>query len=106
MRIDTAPIPGDPAATVRKMAQVRRAALAPLQPSSTDRAIAQQASSNAAQARQDLAATGGQSAEEATQEEEATAQAEASRGSEQDQQASEKANQALSTSRLFAGLFG
>lgn len=40
-----------PEATIRKMQQIRRAALAPAQPSGTDRAVAAQASQIEAQAR-------------------------------------------------------
>ncbi|MDD9903810.1 MAG: putative metalloprotease CJM1_0395 family protein [Rhodospirillaceae bacterium] len=38
--IDTSPVPGNPEATIRKMEQVKRAALAPTQPSSQDRRVA------------------------------------------------------------------
>jgi hypothetical protein len=38
--IDSSPVKGDPKATVRKMEQVVRAALAPAQPSGQDRAVA------------------------------------------------------------------
>jgi len=38
--IDTSKVAGDPQATIRKMQQVRRAALAPANPSSQDRAVA------------------------------------------------------------------
>ena len=55
VQIDTAPIPGDPDATIRKMQQVRRAALAPSQPSSQDRAVAAQALAAEQQARAELA---------------------------------------------------
>lgn len=41
--IDVSPIAGDPQATVRKMQQVQRAALAPADPSGADRAIAARA---------------------------------------------------------------
>jgi len=41
--IDTAPVDGDPQATLRKAAHVRRAALAPADPSPQDRAVAAQA---------------------------------------------------------------
>ncbi len=43
-----------PEATIQKMSQVRRAALAPLDPSSADRAIAAQASQQLAAAQQEL----------------------------------------------------
>jgi hypothetical protein len=50
VQIDMSPA-GSPEATIRKMQQVRRAALAPSQPSGTDRAVAAQASQIEAQAR-------------------------------------------------------
>jgi SprA family protein len=40
VQIDASPIRGDPDATIRKMEQVRRAALAPADPSPQDRAVA------------------------------------------------------------------
>lgn len=55
--IDTAPVPGDPQATIDKMEQVRRAALAPAEPSSQDRAVAAQAAQLIAQARAEMAAS-------------------------------------------------
>ncbi len=54
VQIDTSPVPGDPAATIQKMETVRRAALAPAQPSSQDRAVAAQAARQAQKARQQL----------------------------------------------------
>ena len=53
--IDSDPVPGDPEATIVKMQQVRRAALAPADPSSTDRRVAAQASQAEAKARQEIA---------------------------------------------------
>lgn len=53
--IDTAAVPGDPAATLDKLQQVQRAALAPAQPSAQDLAIAAQAAQGIAQARAELA---------------------------------------------------
>lgn len=44
--IDTAPVPGDPEETKRKMQVVRRAALAPAKPSPQDQAVAAAASRN------------------------------------------------------------
>lgn len=52
--IDVAAVPGDPAATVKKMQVVQRAALAVAQPSAADRAVAAQAAATAAQARAEL----------------------------------------------------
>jgi len=49
--IDTAKVPGDPQATIRKMQQVRRAALAPARPSGQDLAVAARAAQIANQAR-------------------------------------------------------
>ncbi len=59
VQIDTSPIEGDPRATVMKMQQVRRAALAPAQPSSQDRAVAAQALREEQKARGELAKQGG-----------------------------------------------
>lgn len=52
--IDTSPVEDDPAATIRKMQQVKRAALAPAEPSAQDRSVASTATQIEAQARQDL----------------------------------------------------
>lgn len=53
--IDTAAVAGDPQATIDKMEQVRRAALAPAEPSGQDLAVAAQAAQAIAQARAELA---------------------------------------------------
>ena len=53
--IDVSVVPGDPQATIEKMQVVRRAALAPLNPSATDRAVAAAASAKAAKAAAELA---------------------------------------------------
>lgn len=53
--IDVAPVANDPAATLAKMQTVQRAAMAPAQPSSADRAIAAKATAQAAEARAELA---------------------------------------------------
>ncbi len=52
--IDSAPVPGDPQATLVKAQTIRRAANAPAQPSAQDRAVALQASHMEAEARQQL----------------------------------------------------
>ncbi|MDY0131308.1 MAG: putative metalloprotease CJM1_0395 family protein [Desulforegulaceae bacterium] len=52
--IDTSPIPGNPEATIRKMDTVRSAALAPANPSGSDRAIASRASSTRIKASEEL----------------------------------------------------
>lgn len=54
VQIDTAEVPGDPAATLRKAQTIRRAANAPRNPSAQDRQVATQAAKMAAQARQEL----------------------------------------------------
>jgi hypothetical protein len=53
--IDTSPIPNDPQATLAKALIVQRAALAPADPSATDRRIAAAAAATATQARVELA---------------------------------------------------
>lgn len=55
VQIDVSPVQGDPQATIQKMQVVRRAALAPAQPSAADRSIAADAASKATQARAELA---------------------------------------------------
>ena len=57
--IDTSPVKGDPQATIAKMETVKRAALAPAQPSGQDQAVAAQAAAAEAQAQQELAAQKG-----------------------------------------------
>lgn len=52
--IDVSKVPDDPEATLRKAQTVRRAALAPENPSGADRAIAARAASMAAEAHRDL----------------------------------------------------
>jgi len=47
-------VPGNPAATIRKMETVRRAALAPSQPSAKDRQVAAEAQRKAQEARREL----------------------------------------------------
>ncbi len=54
VRIDTSPVEGDPEATLLKAQQIRRAAMAPANPSAQDRSVAAKASSLEAQARQEL----------------------------------------------------
>ncbi|MBI9046212.1 MAG: hypothetical protein JEZ06_17090 [Anaerolineaceae bacterium] len=53
--IDTSEVPDDPKATLTKAERVIRAALAPVDPSSTDRQVAAKAASMAAEARRDIA---------------------------------------------------
>lgn len=55
VQIDVSPVNGDPEATIQKMQVVRRAAMAPAQPSAADRAIAAEATNKATQARAELA---------------------------------------------------
>lgn len=54
VKIDTSPIPGDPEATLRKAQQLRRAANAPVEPSSQDASVAAQAAQMEQQARAEL----------------------------------------------------
>jgi hypothetical protein len=60
--IDTSPVPGDPQATLQKAEQVRRAALAPADPSTQDRTIAARALRMAAEARTEILRQGEQQA--------------------------------------------
>jgi|WetSurMetagenome_2_1015567.scaffolds.fasta_scaffold62170_2 hypothetical protein len=53
--IDTSPVKGDPQATIMKMEAVKRAALAPADPSGQDRSVASAAAAAEAQARQEAA---------------------------------------------------
>ncbi|MEM8834515.1 MAG: putative metalloprotease CJM1_0395 family protein [Planctomycetota bacterium] len=55
VNIDTSPVDGDPQATIQKAQQIRRAALAPAEPSSTDQQVASKASQMEAEARAELA---------------------------------------------------
>lgn len=52
--IDTSAVPNDPEATVSKMQVVRRAALAPAEPSSADRRVAQEATSKETEAKSEI----------------------------------------------------
>jgi len=52
--IDVTPISGDPEATIAKMEVVKRAALAPAEPSAADRAVARQADRHMQEARAEL----------------------------------------------------
>lgn len=52
--IDTSAIPDDPEATIRKMQVVRKAALAPAEPSAQDRSVAAEAATTESQARVEL----------------------------------------------------
>ncbi|MCB1876556.1 MAG: hypothetical protein KDH88_11335 [Chromatiales bacterium] len=62
VQIDTSAVPGDPEATLRKAQIIRRAALAPAEPSPQDRSIAAEAAAMAAQARADVAKQSGENA--------------------------------------------
>ncbi|WP_303620985.1 putative metalloprotease CJM1_0395 family protein, partial [Methylogaea oryzae] len=55
--IDTSPVPNDPEATARKAEQIRRAALAPANPSGQDISVAAAASQMQAQAQAEAAMT-------------------------------------------------
>jgi len=54
VRLDTSGIPDNPEATMRKMEQIQRAALAPRDPSSQDRRVAAEAGKKGAKARQEV----------------------------------------------------
>ena len=65
--IDTSPVPGDPEATARKAQAIKRAALAPRDPSPQDVKVAGQAAQLEAQARQEIRAQKAEEKEEATE---------------------------------------
>ena len=71
--IDVSEIPGDPQATLEKMKQVQRAALAPAEPSSQDRQVAALAAQQAAEARAEISSQQRQQASEAEEEKSAKA---------------------------------
>jgi hypothetical protein len=73
--IDVSPVPNDPAATLKKMEIVQRAALAPAEPSAQDLRIAAQAQALAAQARVELAAMQREEAAAAREERQQAAEA-------------------------------
>lgn len=54
VRIDTSPVPGDPEATIKKMNQVKSAALAPADPSPQDLKVAADATSEVSKALSEL----------------------------------------------------
>ncbi|MDO8844801.1 putative metalloprotease CJM1_0395 family protein [Methylicorpusculum sp.] len=54
VNIDTSPVPGDPRATLRKAETIRRAALAPANPSGQDYKVASKAAQMATKAQMDL----------------------------------------------------
>ena len=54
VEIDLTPVTGDPAATIDKMEVVKRAALAPMEPSAQDRRVAQKADQLRIEAQRDL----------------------------------------------------
>jgi hypothetical protein len=54
VNLDTSPIAGNPEATIRKAQQIRAAALAPIDPSAQDRAVAATANNLEAEAREEL----------------------------------------------------
>ncbi len=53
VKIDTSPVPNSPEATIRKLEQVKRAALAPSNPSGQDRQVAAEAEARIQEARQE-----------------------------------------------------
>jgi len=59
VQIDTSPVPGNPKATEEKARAVRRAALAPASPSSTDQNVAAKAAAMESRARSELAEQAG-----------------------------------------------
>nr|WP_024309776.1 putative metalloprotease CJM1_0395 family protein [Pseudomonas sp. P818] len=88
--IDTAPVPNDPEATLRKMEIVLRAALAPIEPSPQDLRVAALAQAQAAQARVELAEQRREEATNAVEQRKARDEAR-----QADEQPAEQSQQAL-----------
>ncbi|WP_020407596.1 putative metalloprotease CJM1_0395 family protein [Hahella ganghwensis] len=87
--IDASTVPGNPDATIRKLEQVRRAALAPAEPSPQDRRVAAQANQGIIQARADLAEqqrTEAQESEEQREQQRAAAESDSSATDRRDSQ--------------------
>ena len=99
--IDTAPVPNDPEATLRKMEIVLRAALAPIEPSAQDLRVAALAQAQAAQARVELAELRREEAAAAEQARDERAQA---RRDEQEQTGQQQAAQSAPNLDLYRRL--
>lgn len=67
VQIDVSPIPNDPQATIDKMRQVYRAALAPAEPSAADRSVANEAQQNIAEAMSELSKASSSNSDDANQ---------------------------------------
>ena len=85
VQIDSSKVPNDPEATIRKAQQIRRAALAPAEPSSQDRSVAAAATAMEQQARVEMSEA--QRAERQQLEEERQARAEKLKGDDDDDKA-------------------
>ncbi len=79
VRIDTSTVPNNPEATIRKMEIVRRAALAPSEPSAKDRQVAADASAKIQQARAEKREQDAEEREKVEESDEAASSGEASR---------------------------
>lgn len=97
VQLDTSPIPGDPEATLRKAEVVRRAALAPAQPSSQDISVAASATQAAARARVEIAV---QRREEAIKENEEKLEAQREQSSDNTKLTPATENEEVSTSAV------
>lgn len=106
--IDVAPIAGNPEATIQKAQIVRRAALAPAQPSSQDRAVAAEAASIELAARQELLAAQAEQSQSADSELGSSQQAVQSSDIEPESSATENTNNGFSSSgaNLFEQVAG
>ncbi len=96
--IDISTIPGNPEATLRKAEQVRRAALAPADPSPTDRQVAATAQAIATKARFEIARIRAEQAENNQQ------QVTINGEQEQDSFETEASSTSFTGTRLFAAL--
>lgn len=107
VNVDVTPVKGDPQATIDKMTQVQRAALAPAEPSPQDRKVARQAGQVAASALADLTAKQRDSRNQQIQRletEKADLEAEMKAAEKEQKKADDKAKQeeAVSAAEQFA----
>ncbi len=93
--IDTSEVPDDPQATIRKMAVIRKAALAPQNPSGADRNIAASAAMKSAQAMRELMQEKGENTDGAEESAGLSSSAESARETQNQPTYSWQARQAL-----------
>ncbi len=103
--IDASPVAGDPEATVRKAQTIKRAALAPSDPSAQDRQVAAQAAQLENQARQEVKAEKAEENEEATESENAPSSVEESQEPESKSESGNDSDESNPFARRVANRF-